>query len=68
MGPSKNSPFAIRADLCVQLLFAELPQYTKYSGISATQFEHKSLTQIIKKELSEGALYENLSTGEYWNR
>ena len=54
-GTSKNSPFAIWADLCPQLFIAKIPQYTKYSGISATQFECKSLAQIIKKEFLEVA-------------
>ena len=35
-GTSKNSPFAIWADLLPQLCVAKIPQYTKYSGISAT--------------------------------
>jgi len=36
MGTSKNAPFAIWLDLHFQLCAAEIPQYTKYSGISAT--------------------------------
>ena len=35
-GTSKNPPFAIWPDLSLQLCAAEIPQYTKYSGISAT--------------------------------
>ena len=34
----------------------KIPQYTKYSGISITQFVPKSLAQIIKKDFSEDAL------------
>jgi len=58
LGTSKNSPFAIWLDLPFQLYAAEIPQYTKYSGISATQFESESLTQIIKKEFLEVAGYD----------
>jgi hypothetical protein len=49
MGTSKNYPFAIWAHLLPQLFAAKIPQYTKYSGISATQFGTKSAAQIIKK-------------------
>ncbi len=48
---AKNSPFAIWTNLYRQLFRAEIPQYTKYSEISARQFDGKSLAQIIKKEL-----------------
>ena len=48
-GTSKNYPFAIWAHLLPQLFAAKIPQYTKYSGISATQFGTKSAAQIIKK-------------------
>jgi hypothetical protein len=40
-------------DLLSQLFLAKIPQYTKYSGISATLFGTKSLAQIIKKEFLE---------------
>ena len=54
MGPSKK-PFAIWPDLSLQLIVSKVLQYTKYSGISATQFGAKSLAQIIKKEFLEVA-------------
>jgi len=33
----------------------KIPQYTKYSGISISEFGAKSLAQIIKKEFLEVA-------------
>jgi len=45
--------FAIWPDLSAQLFAAKIPQYTKYSGISAAQFGRKSLDQLIKKQFSE---------------
>ena len=54
-GTSKNSPFAIRVDLLVQQFISKSSQYTKYSGLSETFVEPKSLTQIIKKEFLEVA-------------
>ena len=54
-GTSKNSPFAIWADLLPQLCVLKTPQYTKYSGIFKTLFGAKSLAQIIKKEFLEVA-------------
>ena len=62
-GTSKNSPFVIWPDLLLQLCAAEIPQYTKYSGISATEFGTKSLAQIIKKEFLEVAYNLNRSCG-----
>jgi hypothetical protein len=55
MGTSKNTPFAIWSDILPQLILAKIPQYTKYSGISATLFGTKPLAQIIKKEFLEDA-------------
>jgi len=54
-GTSKNSPFAICANLLPHLCLMKIPQYTKYSGISITLSESKSLSQIIKKEFLEVA-------------
>ena len=54
-GTSKISPFAIWLDLRRQLFLAKIPKYIKYSGISATQFDDESLTQIIKKEFLKDA-------------
>jgi hypothetical protein len=56
MGTSINSPFAIWSELLLQLCVMKIPQYTKYSGISITEFGSKSLVQIIKKEFLEVAL------------
>ena len=49
-GTSNNSPFAIWVDLLLQQFISKSSQYTKYSGLSETFVEPKSLTQIIKKE------------------
>ena len=62
-GTSKNSPFVIWENLCPQLFIAKIPQYTKYSGISATHFAYKSLAQIIKKEFLEVAYNLSFSCG-----
>ena len=52
---SKKSPFAIWADLLLQQFISKSSQYTKYSGLSETFAEPKSLAQIIKKEFLEVA-------------
>jgi len=54
-GTAKNSPFAPWTGLWFQRYTTEIPQYTKYSGISVVLFEAKSLAQSIKKEFSEVA-------------
>ncbi len=56
-GTSKNSPFAIWPDLLLQLCIMKILKYTKYSGISMTGFETKSIAQIIKKEFLKDALW-----------
>jgi len=53
LGTSENTPFAIWLGLLAQLFLLETPKYTKYSGISKTRFEPKSLIQIIKKVFSK---------------
>ena len=63
LGTSKNSPFAVWADLLLQLFLMKIPQYTKYSGISITQFEAKSLVQPIKKEFLEVATNQKTNGG-----
>jgi len=53
MQETKAFLFAIWPDLSAQLFTAKIPEYTKYSGISAAQFGRKSLDQLIKKQFSE---------------
>jgi hypothetical protein len=53
LGFSKNSPFAIWPDVLSQLCVMKIPQYTKHSGISITEFGTKFLAQIIKNEFLE---------------
>ena len=54
-GTSKNPTFAIWPDLSAKQFISKSPQYTKYSGLSETFVEPKSLAQIRKKEFLEVA-------------